>query len=123
MPLLRLLARAKLVRGTVLDVFGRSEERRMERELAVDYAHTMRALAARLSSDNMAQAVELAGLADGIRGFGPVKLANLRRIKLQERALVHALGMDFVSGPTVARLCEPARGRAALQAISVVKAP
>ena len=123
MPLLRLLARAKVVRGTVLDIFGRSEERRMERELAADYARTIRALLPRLTSVNMSQAIELAGLADGIRGFGPVKLANLRRIKQQERTLVHELGLDFVAGPTVSHLCEPFRGRAALQAISVVKAP
>jgi indolepyruvate ferredoxin oxidoreductase len=95
----------------------------MERELAADYARTIRALLPRLTSVNMAQAIELAGLADGIRGFGPVKLANLRRIKQQERTLVHALGLDFVAGPTVSHLCEPVRGRAALHAISIVKAP
>ncbi|MBR0566249.1 indolepyruvate ferredoxin oxidoreductase family protein [Azoarcus sp. L1K30] len=123
MPVLRLLARGKVLRGTVLDLFGRSDERRMERELAADYARTIRALLPRLSSTNLGKAVELAGLAEGIRGFGPVKLANLRRIKQQERSLVHALGLDFVAGPTVSKLCETPRGRAALQAISVVKAP
>ncbi|PKO56407.1 MAG: pyruvate ferredoxin oxidoreductase, partial [Betaproteobacteria bacterium HGW-Betaproteobacteria-21] len=120
MPLLRLLARGKVLRATVLDIFGRTDERRMERELAHDYAQMIRALLPRLSAETLDQAVELAALAEGIRGFGHVKLANLRAVKLKERALAHALGLDLSASPTVLRLIEATRGRDALQAIRVV---
>ena len=37
LPLMRLLARAKRLRGTAFDVFGRTAERRMERRMMADY--------------------------------------------------------------------------------------
>ena len=123
MPLLRLLARGRVLRGSVLDVFGRTDERRMERELAADYAQMVRALLPRLSAEALDQAVELAALGEGIRGFGHVKLANLRSVKLKEQALAHALGLDFIAGPTVLQLIESMRGRDALRAIPVVVSP
>jgi indolepyruvate ferredoxin oxidoreductase len=76
-----LLARLKFLRGTALDVFGRTEERRMERQLIADYEASMTALLPRLSEDNLAQVVELASLPEHIRGFGHVKLDSVRKAK------------------------------------------
>ncbi|CAL95023.1 indolepyruvate ferredoxin oxidoreductase family protein [Azoarcus olearius] len=121
MPLLRLLAAARGLRGTAFDLFGRSEERRMERELAADYARAIDALLPRLAADTVDAAVEFAGLAEGVRGFGPVKLANLRTVKQRERVLLHTLGVDVAHGATIAHLLAQApRGAEALRGIPVV---
>src|SRR3954462_6926778 len=60
--LFRVLARFKGLRGTALDVFGRSEERRTERALIAEYTQTVQELLAGLSAANHAQAVDLARL-------------------------------------------------------------
>jgi indolepyruvate ferredoxin oxidoreductase len=84
----RLLAPGKRLRGTPLDPFGRSAERRLERQLIADYFALIERLLAGLSPGNHALAVELAGLPDGIRGFGHVKLAAIGRVREQERMLL-----------------------------------
>jgi indolepyruvate ferredoxin oxidoreductase len=73
----RLLAKLKFLRGTALDVFGRTEERRLERQLIADYQATIEALLPRLREDNLALAIELASLPERIRGFGHVKLDGI----------------------------------------------
>ncbi|MBS0552076.1 MAG: pyruvate ferredoxin oxidoreductase, partial [Proteobacteria bacterium] len=95
MLLMKLLARGKVLRGSALDFFGRTDERRMERALPVDYARAIEALLPRLTADTLDSVVRYAALAGGIRGYGPVKLANLRQVKRRERALAHELGIDF----------------------------
>ncbi|MFC5769489.1 indolepyruvate ferredoxin oxidoreductase family protein [Thauera sinica] len=102
MPLMKLLARGKVLRGTALDFFGRTGERRMERALPADYARSIEALLPRLTADVLDKAVVFASLAEGIRGYGPVKLDNLRIVKQRERALAHELGIDFRTSEAVA---------------------
>ncbi|MBI4757392.1 MAG: indolepyruvate ferredoxin oxidoreductase family protein [Betaproteobacteria bacterium] len=74
MGVFRVLARLRLLRGTVLDPFARSEERRLERQLIADYERDMQALLERLSPRNLDTAVELAALPERIRGYGHIKL-------------------------------------------------
>jgi indolepyruvate ferredoxin oxidoreductase len=74
----RLLARLKFLRGTALDLFGRTEERRTDRKLVDDYL-TM--IDQRCTSPKAAQIPLLAKLArvpETIRGFGHIKDANVR---------------------------------------------
>eukprot|EP01034_Spumella_vulgaris_P023325 gene23326-29537_t len=68
-----LLARMKGLRGTALDIFGNTEERRTERALIVEYRACIDELLERLSSDNLALAVEIARIPEEIRGYGHVK--------------------------------------------------
>jgi indolepyruvate ferredoxin oxidoreductase len=77
----KLLARLKFLRGTTLDVFGRTEERRMERQLIADYEASVSALLPLLREDKLEQAIELASLPEHIRGFGHVKLESMRKAK------------------------------------------
>jgi indolepyruvate ferredoxin oxidoreductase len=73
-----LLARLKGLRGTPLDVFGRSAERRTERQLIVEYEELVEELLAKLDRDNQAVALQLATLPEEIRGFGHIKENNLK---------------------------------------------
>jgi indolepyruvate ferredoxin oxidoreductase len=87
----RLLARLKVLRGTPFDPFGRTEERRMERQLIADYQASIEALLPKLREGNLAQAVELANLPEQIRGFGHVKLGNVQKAKTRWHQLEAAL--------------------------------
>jgi indolepyruvate ferredoxin oxidoreductase len=79
--LFKLLARLRGLRGTALDVFGHSEERRTERALIDEYRTTVQELVAGLAPGNHALAVEIAGLPDKIRGYGHVKARNLAAVR------------------------------------------
>ncbi|MEO1362889.1 MAG: DUF6537 domain-containing protein, partial [Pseudomonadota bacterium] len=72
----RLLARLKALRGTVLDPFGRTEERRMERALIKQYEADLTDVVPKLTPDTRDAIIALAELPLQIRGFGPVKAAN-----------------------------------------------
>ena len=80
-----LLARMKRLRGTKWDVFGRTEERRMERALIVEYEHDMKNF---LGHDLDEAAIELAQLPMEVRGFGPVKMANAVRAAKRREVLL-----------------------------------
>ncbi len=83
-----LLAKLKGLRGTVFDIFGYSEERRMERELIADYERTIRDMVGALDLSNHAIAVAIASIPEKIRGFGPVKARHLRAAKAEEVELL-----------------------------------
>ena len=67
------LARLKGLRGTALDLFGNSEERRTERRLISDYEAGLARLVAEYSPARATLALEIARLPDQIRGYGHVK--------------------------------------------------
>ena len=73
LPALRMLARMKALRGTALDPFARTADRRLERALLAEYEATLREVLPALTRENHAIAVELARVPERIRGFGPVK--------------------------------------------------
>ena len=81
------LAKFKLLRGTPLDPFGYTGERRMERRLVAEYRARIETMLAELSSSNYATAVAIASVPEKIRGFGPVKLRSLAVAKAEEQAL------------------------------------
>ncbi len=79
----KLLARLKGLRGTFLDVFGRTAERKMERELMVDYKASIEATLKSLRAENHAMAVEIARIPEMIKGYGHVKERNVKAARLQ----------------------------------------
>jgi indolepyruvate ferredoxin oxidoreductase len=83
----RLLARMKRLRGTKLDVFGYTAERRMERALIGEYRALVLSLLERLTPDNHALAVEIAALPENVRGFGHVKQASVAAYREQLASL------------------------------------
>jgi indolepyruvate ferredoxin oxidoreductase len=88
LPAFRLLAKAKFLRGGAFDIFGRSDERRMERRLIGEYEATVDRLLAALAPDNHALAVEIATLPVRMRGFGHIKAANVEETKAREAQLL-----------------------------------
>ncbi len=77
LPVFRLLARMKRLRGTWADPFGRTQERRRERQLIADYEALLTgSLLPQLTAGNHALAVSAAALPLAIRGFGHVKAAS-----------------------------------------------
>ncbi|MNQ45646.1 indolepyruvate ferredoxin oxidoreductase [compost metagenome] len=75
----RLLAKLRFLRGSRLDPFGYTQERRAERELAREYRETMTAILCKLNRGNLDRAVALASVPDEIRGYGYVKEASMLR--------------------------------------------
>jgi indolepyruvate ferredoxin oxidoreductase len=87
LPVFRLLARLKSLRGTAFDPFGYSEERRTERRLIADYEEMLEEALAGLTPENHPLAVGLAAIPEKIRGFGHVKMRHLAAAKADEAAL------------------------------------
>ena len=73
MTVFRLLAKMRGLRGTALDIFGYSAERRLERDLIAGYEKDVATVLDKLSPANVEIAVELLSLPDRIRGYGPIK--------------------------------------------------
>ena len=90
------LAKLKFLRGTVLDPFGYTAERQMERRLVTEYEHLLEEICERLTLNNHRFAVELAMIPEKIRGFGPVKQRHLAAAKGEEAALLE----QFRTGAT-----------------------
>ncbi len=89
-PAFRILASLKGLRGTAFDPFGRTEERKMERQLIEDYAGTIDTLLANLTADNLPLATEIAALPQTMRGYGHIKSKNVEQAKAKEADLMAA---------------------------------
>ena len=83
----RVLAKFKVLRGTPLDPFGYTSERKTERALIKDYEALLSEILDRLTPENHAVAVGLASMPEKIRGFGHVKQRHLAAAKAEEAAL------------------------------------
>jgi indolepyruvate ferredoxin oxidoreductase len=73
----KLLAKLKGLRGTALDVFGRTEERKTERALIAEYRASIDEVLAGLNAANHAVALDIARIPEQIKGYGHVKERNL----------------------------------------------
>jgi indolepyruvate ferredoxin oxidoreductase len=88
-PGLKLLAAMRRWRGTFVDVFGYSAERRIERQLLSVYLARIEELLPQIDSARLPLAREIAAVPMTIRGFGHVKLANLALARVREAELLH----------------------------------
>ncbi len=86
-----MLARMKSLRGTSFDLFGRTEERKMERALIAQYEADIAEVMTLLTADNRSTAQALAELPLEIRGFGPVKAENAAKAAKTREALLASL--------------------------------
>ncbi len=81
----KMLAKFKGLRGGALDVFGKTVERRHERQLIEDYIKQLDEIVSKLDATNHAAAVLLASVPDEIRGYGHVKEKSLVAAKALEQ--------------------------------------
>ncbi len=84
----KLLAKFKGLRGTRLDIFGYTEERKTERQLIEDYFALVEELCAKMTPETHALAVQLAKVPEDIRGYGHVKVKHLKAAKEKEAKLL-----------------------------------
>jgi indolepyruvate ferredoxin oxidoreductase len=87
----KLLAKLKGLRGTALDVFGYSAERKMERALIGEYKGSMEEVLRLLNADNAAVAVEMARIPELIKGYGHVKERNVQAARVKWASLTSQL--------------------------------
>ena len=94
------LAKFRFLRGTPLDIFGRTEERRTERKLIKDYEALIGEVLKDLTAENHSLAVALASIPEKIRGFGHVKEQHLKKAKAEEQELL----AQFRAGPAPVKI-------------------
>ena len=99
------LARFKFLRGSVLDPFGHSAERRLERELIEEYEANVAYLLGELNAGNYHTAVALAEIPEQVRGYGHVKEAALAKAREQASQLKARLTVSEIAA---VQLFEPA---------------
>jgi indolepyruvate ferredoxin oxidoreductase len=107
---LRVLARLRRLRGTRLDLFGYTHERRVERELIAHYMQQVQGMLPRLRPERMKTACEIAALPLTIRGYGHVKLANLAMANAREGEMLHRFDPEAYPRPVAAPTAGQIRG-------------
>jgi indolepyruvate ferredoxin oxidoreductase len=90
-PVLRLLRSFRFLRGTPFDIFGFASVRRQERELLKWYVDLLDRVISEITNDNLAAAVAIANLPDGIRGYEGIKEANIAETKTRVAEMMKAL--------------------------------
>ncbi len=104
LPAMKWLAKGRRLRGTALDVFGRTEERRVERALIGRFEARVAELLPQLAAENLPVAVQVAQVPLSMRGYGHVKLANVALACTREAELLHRL--DAARYPAPPRLAQ-----------------
>lgn len=94
LPVFKGLAKLKFLRGTALDIFGYTEERKQERQWISDYQALVDNFCQTLSSDNLDVAVQLAAIPEKIRGYGHVKEKNMQQAREQWHRLLSQYSGD-----------------------------
>ena len=107
LPMFRLLARFKVLRGTPFDIVGYTEERKQERQLIVDYCNFIKEIMPQLTSENHATAIQLATTPDRIQGFGHIKRRNIELVGAERAELLDRFRKG--SKPEVAKTAAVAR--------------
>ena len=88
MKVFSVLQRFKGLRGTAFDIFGYSEERKLERADIGNYFELLDEIKSCLTKENYDIACELAALPLKLRGYGPVKTTNRGKLAEQQSTLI-----------------------------------
>ncbi|MBK6009173.1 indolepyruvate ferredoxin oxidoreductase family protein [Ramlibacter ginsenosidimutans] len=110
LPFMKLLAQGRRLRGTALDLFGRTAERRLERELVAAYRARIEALLPALDASRIKTATDIAALPLSMRGYGHVKLANVVLARVREAELLHRFDPATYPRPEARREAGQIRG-------------
>ncbi len=77
----KLIARFRRFRGAWFDLFSRTDERKMERQLLADYIRCIEELIGSIDHQNIQLASEIASIPEHIRGYGHVKEAHVHKAR------------------------------------------
>ncbi len=102
MPAFRVLARLKALRGTPLDPFGYTTERRAERAAIVEYEGDMAQIFAISAAPTQAVSLELAELPMSVRGYGPVRMVAAQKAAKRRAELLALLQTSVAPVPMAA---------------------
>ena len=91
LPLLKAVARLRFLRGTPIDPFAHSAERRLDRALLAEYESAMAEVLGAVDRRNHALAAEIAALPEGVRGFGPVRERAAREMRARRAEMLEQL--------------------------------
>ncbi|EBA18630.1 indolepyruvate ferredoxin oxidoreductase [Roseobacter sp. SK209-2-6] len=101
-PAMHILKQGKVLRGTVFDPMGRTQERQRERALITQYRDDIIKYASNPQTAALDQLLQLAALPDQIRGFGPVKEASMVQAAEARASLISELaGANATSANTL----------------------
>jgi indolepyruvate ferredoxin oxidoreductase len=103
-PAFSVLTALKGLRGTSLDLLGRTQVRRIERALLAHYRAAVTAACSSLDATTYGLAVELAATPDLVRGYEDVKLASVVRYLGELQRLTPLLGVEVPLGADLERL-------------------
>ncbi|MEK8025812.1 indolepyruvate ferredoxin oxidoreductase family protein [Pseudaquabacterium rugosum] len=98
----RLLARARHLRGTPLDLFGYTAERRDERAAIAAFETLARRLANELDAERLPIALDLARLPQTVRGFGHVKERHAAAAAARQEELLAQFARPSSPKPSLA---------------------
>jgi len=87
LPVLRVLARVRRIRGSWLDPFRFSADRKLERELLARYEKLLTRVCTELDEARFDLAAKLLALPLDVRGYGPIKQAAAERSRALEETL------------------------------------
>ncbi|MBB3047806.1 indolepyruvate ferredoxin oxidoreductase [Litorivivens lipolytica] len=96
LPMFRVLARFKNLRGTRWDIFGYSAERKTERALIGEFENTLDTMLPKLTAAKLPLAIECAELVQSIRGFGHVKDAAIAQYRERDKVLAQRFDDNVV---------------------------
>jgi indolepyruvate ferredoxin oxidoreductase len=99
LPVFRMLAKMRSLRGTAFDIFGHSADRKLERDLIAGYEKDVAHILSVLSPLTLETAIEILSLPDRIRGYGPVKEKAVKDVQ----ARYAQLAADLANPPSAPR--------------------
>ncbi len=102
LPVFKLLARLKGLRGTAFDPFGHSTERREERAAIARYEADMAEVFRLTTPEALAAALELADLPMSVRGYGPVRAAAAEKAAARRLVLLDRIRQGSAPVPLAA---------------------
>jgi indolepyruvate ferredoxin oxidoreductase len=103
-PAFTVLSALRRMRGTPLDIFGKTKHRREERQRIEDYKRQILSLLSQLSDDNYDAAVRIVSIPEMIRGYDSVKDESAQRAALLLQANVHEFAEASSEGGTPSRV-------------------
>ena len=77
-PIMKLLAKGKILRGTIFDIFGHTAERKLERNLATEFEKDINLCINNFHDDIVDEIIERSSIPLEYKGFGHVKLKSIK---------------------------------------------